>query len=434
MKGFAVKSIIGVGVVYAMTTLPVQAAPAWFTSSVGDPTPMNTYASSVNNPAASADLFMDGEDTYSLGLLSMIGGRVEYGPVDNMIDKMDDLANRLDSTNIDTTSADAIKNEFDDILVQAGEDGYFNFSTSLNFPLVPLVISKQAINGAITVDANVSLLGKLKVLDAPLVFNDIANTIETDTALYIKGAVQSELNLGYSRPIMEIAGGQLYAGGRVKLVQMGLTKSVLSLSETDDIAESAADRSSENLETTANVALDGGLLWKADYFTVGATFYNINEPSFDYPTIGTGCLSMPIGEDRENCVTAQNNVHRISLEETHIMNAHTKVDIAVHTENDGDGMIALSAAYDVSPIIDPLGDEFQYMTTTLSYISDGIIPGISIGFRKNMVGTELSDINFGMNLFGHAYFNLTIGQETIEIEDSEVPRLIAGNIGIDFTF
>ncbi len=406
----------------------VFASPAYYSSGVGNPLHLTGLANGVNNPAGPAAILVQDDDGFQMGILS-VGGRIEYGPVDSMIEQLDDLTTRMDTIST-PAEADALKTDFDAVLVDMGTDGYFNFSFDANMPVFPLVMKSDTLQGVIAIEANLNAEAQMRVLDSPLQFNPITTSMETSTALYIKGAVQTTLGIGYSRELMEFGPGKVYVGGKAKMISMGLNKVIVPITGTNDVGQTVSDEFDQGMETTSGVSLDAGAYFVAENFRIGATMYNINEPEFAYKVLGQDCASPSLTVDAQNsCFIAIANAHRITLEETHTMNAHTKVDGSFYTSG---GNFIISASYDTGPILDPVGNEYQYMTTSLAYASNYI--GTSVAYRKNLVGTQLTDVTLGLNLFRHTYINLTVGQETITVDGSDIPRLFAFSIGTGITF
>ncbi len=412
----------------SLFTSSILASPAYYSSSVGNPLHLTGIANGVNNPAGPAAVLFQEDDTFQMGILSSIGGRIEYGPVDSMIDELDRLSTQLDRTNLTPADAEALITDFGSVLQIMGRDGYFNFSFDANLPLTPIIFRNDYIGGVVAVEVGVNAEAQMRVLDSPLQFNPISKTMDTSTSLYIKGATQSTVGIGYSRELMEFGPGMVYVGGKAKLISMGLNKIITPVSGTNDVGQTVADEFDQGMETSTGIALDAGVYFVAENFRVGATMYNINQPEFSYKQLGQDCVSLT-GGAQNSCYIAIANAHRIALEETHIMNAHSKIDAALYTSG---GNFIIAGSYDVSPIVDPVGNEHQYMMASVAFVSNYL--GTSLSYRKNMAGTQLSDMTLGFNIFRHSYLNLTVGQETITVDGSDIPRLMALSFGIGFTF
>ncbi len=413
------------------------ATPAFLTPGTNLTTGSVSHAHSlfgnINNPAAAARLVKPEENTYKVGILSSIGMAVEFGPVDGMIDELDRLSTQLDRTDLTAAEADELINGdggFNDFLTRAGEDGYLEFSGGLNVPTMPLVVAHQSLKGAVTVDASVGMQGRLSVLDSPVTYNPTTNGMETGTALYIKGAVQTEVSAGYGRELMKFANGTLYVGGRAKFVQMGLKKLVQNVSDTNDIQQTFEDEIDAGLNTTSGVALDAGVLWVRDFYQVGLTVHNINEPEFDYDPIGQNCDALT-GTSQTNCYTAQAHASRIDLEETHVMNAYSTLEASAYTKS---GNAVVSLAYDLNKAITPVGSEQQYLVISAGYLANGLIPGARIGYRQNQVGSKLNELTLGFTFFKNAHLDLAYGLDSVDIDGNTAPRRFGMNFGVDVTF
>ena len=83
----------------------------------------------------------------------------------------------------------------------------------------------------------------------------------------------------------------------------------------------------------------------------------------------------------------------------------------------------------------PLGLFFHRMmgvTASAGFAPDiWWLPGVRVGYRKNLVGTEVSYVSAGATLF--KYFNLDVASslDTVEIDGRTLPRGLMVNLGFE---
>ncbi len=393
-----------------------------------------TLMSSIANPAAGAVALESGENQYRFGLLGSVGAGYEVGPVDSMVDDLDRLTAELDRNDLTKEDAERIITEFDDLLKQMGEDGYVRFGGSAQIPLMPLVITHRGLKGSLVLDASVSVQGQMTVLDGELTYNTQKQDIDTNTALYVKGGMQKEVSLGYSFPLLKGDGGNLYAGTRLKYMNLGLRKTLLGLKamEDDDVSEAVRDEYDRDFVYSSAVGLDAGLLWVSDHYRVGATLLNANSPAFNYESIGQNCASLPAGSEQDACFLAQSYADRIDLTETHTMDPQVKLEAALYSKSRN---WLIGGSYDTSVVRDLLGNEIQHASISAAYATDSwLIPGLRLGYRQNMAGTQLSEAMVGLTLFKVMNLDVAYGLESTEIDGETMPRSLAANLGLEVTF
>ncbi|MDT8335566.1 MAG: conjugal transfer protein TraF, partial [Desulfurivibrionaceae bacterium] len=188
---------------------------------------------------------------------------------------------------------------------------------------------------------------------------------------------------------------------------------------TDDFMD---ERTSES-----NFGVDLGLLWHSDFYQVGATIYNINEPSFDYPD-----MNKYLDETALKAARALEAQGRLQLKQEVTLTRHAVLEAAAFALERQlliQGSIALNEAENL------IGDEHQYATLSFGYFTDSwFIPGIRVGYRKDLAGTELSTASLGLTLFGTMNIDASVGLEESSYDDEDYPRYLAFAIGFEEKF
>jgi hypothetical protein len=405
----------------------------------GKTTQPSTILSIGGNPASGHALLSQGE-SHRMGYFSSLGVDVEIGEVDNFLDDVDELIDELDKDTITINEANAVKAKFDALLPVMGEDAHVTLGLGVHVPFMPFAIKSDTLGGVLSFDLKAQGLFDIRFLDAPLVIQSSGGntTLETDSAMYVKGGSILTGSLGYSREVWHptiVEDSTLYAGIQANVYKVSLNKQVLALSniEDDDVSDAIQDEFEENTVDTTQVGLDVGLLWSMPNAQVGITFANINEPEFDYGDIGTNCGSILDPIRQSNCLVAQNTfAGEISLKETAVMNAQTTVEGALFTENKS---WMFAGAADLNSIYDLVGRETQYLSASASYFADSyIIPSLRFGLSKNLAGSKLTTVGFGTTLFGVMNIDLSASLDTVEIDGTKAPRHFGFNIGFEEKF
>ncbi len=416
-----------------------QAQPVFHPSGSNLTNGMSSSSPSVisitSNPAAAAATLTREENstTTAIGVISSIGISTEFGQVDNFSRQTDDLDIQLDRTDITTQAdADLIIADFDDFLQLAEQEGYLIINAAAHIPTMPLMINSETLGGAITLDVNVAVQAYLGVLAAPITYNALTQEITTDSAFYVKGAAILEASVGYSRRVWNNQHGNLFAGVTGKYYQVGLSKKVIPLIDdtNNDVGDTLSDEFEKNQNTSTGVGVDLGILWVADNYSFGATLANANSPSFDYGEIGNNC-NLLAGSAQSNCLAAATHSSKIDLTETYTMDAQLRLEGALHSQNKH---WQLSASYDGNAVYGPVGNEIQWMTVAVGYAPDNWIPGVRMGYRKNMAGSELSMATFGLTLIKGLNLDIAYGLEEVEEDGEKYPRTVAVNLGLEMRF
>ena len=415
---------------------------------IGSSTVLGSYgnrhalSTAAGNPAAS--YLMANLQGFRVGFLGPIGIGIEGGGVDDINDRVDELEAIFDEDF--TSSIDEIKAEAQVILANQGQAAadqyvvdsvpgvladindsldsadvvisdisrttYAKFSTTVQGPFLP-IIYKTRRRGVFTLDASASLVGRADVLADNLTLtgadelenattvDELENVnadVESDTSVYMKRASDLRFSLGYSEMVSRSETSALIVGGRLNFHRLALDQKLTVLSEDDDSSVSYSDFFLSRDSVSSGISLDLGLILTGRNFQLGASIANVNEPEFDYKGLVSNCSGLT-GADKTSCETALRFAGKgvFSLNETYKMEAQMTVDAAVKSK---DQHFSLAGSYDVNAIADPLGDEYQWATVSLSYYTDSwVLPGMRIGYRKNLVGSELNYYTAGLTFY-----------------------------------
>jgi hypothetical protein len=392
----------------------------------------HSLLSATFNPAASS-LVVTKDRPFRIGILPSFGFGVELGQADSFVDRIDQLADDLDKEDVTQEDADKAIADWDEIREVIGEEGYFKLYAGGQVPLMPVAWYLDGF-GTVTLDVSYNLEVKAIVLDDQLTYNDVEDTLETNTAMYLKSAGMVQAALGLSRELntekfpIKIPGTVTW-GTRLNIYSAQMSKQVIALSDTDEeISDVAADNYENGAVTSTSFGVDAGLLWELPRSRVGLYVKNLIEPSFDYGPIGTGCNELS-GKAQSDCFNAQYFSDEIALKETHTQNTQFTLEGSGYL---GDSNLSLSLAYDINAVASPVGDEFQWVTGSVSYYPHRFyIPGVRAGVRKNLSGNELTMASLGFSFFRRINLDIQMALDTVEDDGSEAPRSVAFALGIE---
>lgn len=446
--GKSIVSLIGASVLaVSLPILPVSAN-SFHSHGATLTNGMNINAGSLlsiaNNPAA-GEVVLGSKNIFRMGYFSSAGFSMELGDVSNFEDELDELIDLVDDGVTDLNSAEEQMDRFNALLPVLGDAGYIQMQTGAYLPGMPMLLrTKGKFGGVWSLEAYGQGQARLRLLDSPLNLNEARTGFETDSAVYLKSALETRVSVGFSRPVwgrdLGKFKGNLLAGVKLNYIGMKLSKQIIGLANLDgeEVADVIADEYENNQVTTSAASLDFGIMWAAQTYQIGASWKNINEPEFDYGDIGVNCATLSNGTSRDNCFVAQsfafgNDVTpaEINATETHVRNALVTVDASYLVLP----TLQVSVAYDLAEYNDPVGGDYQWATFAMShYPKNRIFPAWRLGYRVNQVGSELSSASLGTTILGVFNLDLSVGLEETESDGSSIPRTAAFNIGFEQKF
>ena len=390
----------------------------------------------TTNPAINS-LLIAKDESLRMAYFPTFGGNLEIGPVDNFADDLEELADIIDDPSLAADDASAVLERFNKVLVSAGEDGYLKFNAGASAPLLPLYFHSDLLGGTIGIEYSVDAQAGLRLLDAPLSYNNQNESFTTASSFYIKSGVEQSFGLSYSRPIFTYDFGQLIAGAKINYITMQLSKQVLPIIELAglDIGDLVKDEYDNNQVSTADIGVDIGLVWDAKGYRIGLSGQNINQPEFAYGEIGTKCSDIQDNSpSRTNCEVARyfsQTLGRISTNEIHIKQALWRADALIKV-SDG---FAVSGAVDLVKHNDMVGDDHQWVHVAGEYQSGWfVLPSLRVGYHKNLIGSETSSLSAGFTLFKAVSVDIEYGLQSVVVDGTSAPRRLGFSLSIQETF
>ncbi len=411
-----------------------------------------TIMSDTTNPAAGAAVLKENDSQYRLGIPGSIGGGLEFGKVDALYERIDAEADKFKNTQLLTPTANPIDavNELNSaiaslnaVLADVQANGYAKAFGSID---VPLVVAHQGLGGSLVFDANMSFAASIAGLheninfnaaDALLGVDDLTDdvsltlvggiptgfTVNNDSGVLVSASQVTDLSLGYSRPMMKSEQATLYAGTRAHYYKVEHSRIGIRMTNlTTNVEQQFDDAMDQDRGSSTGFGVDLGVLWVSEHYRLGATLANINEPSFD-----TGSIDLVAsGYDLNSSVAQQ-----LAANDSYVMERQLALEAAVYTASQN---WVISAGFDANAIEDALGDEYQWASLSAAYATDTwYIPGVRLGVRQNMAGTEIKYMTGGLS-FGPVNLDVAYSPESVTIDGSSVPRGAMVNLGLELTF
>ena len=161
-------------------------------------------------------------------------------------------------------------------------------------------------------------------------------------------------------------------------------------------------------------------MWVGRNYQIGVQWTNINEPEFAYPDIDTSTYR------------SQRAIDFLEENRHYKMDSQVKIETSLFTS---DRRWSAHLGYDADPATDPLGDEFQWATLSAALNRDSFwLPNFRIGYRENLVGTELKYASIGLTAFKYVNFDIASALDTVKIDGTELPQGLMFSLGFQIAW
>ena len=374
-------------------------------------------STALGNPAAPFLMVnQDDEDNFRFGILGPLSVGVEMGDISDLGDRAEEIEDIIDANYTTLTEAQTALNKANGILSDIDDTAYIKTSVSMQVPFMP-VIYKTKDDGAFMLDASISAVVKGRLLAGQITRS--GTELVASTSFYAQTATDLNVGLGYSQSMWENSHGMLVGGAKANLHQISMGRALVRLDDkNNDAGDAISDAISDDAISSTGVGIDLGAVWVSNYYQVGLTLANINEPEFDGAPLDS------------SAIPSSSNV---STTDKYVMEMQSTVDAAVSTKGK---QVTLGMSYDTNAVKDAVGDEYQWAVASVSYYGDShFIPGLRAGYRQNLAGTELSYATFGLTVLKRLNIDFGVALETVEDEDGdEMPRSAYFSIGYDTAF
>jgi hypothetical protein len=428
---------------------------------------------SFRNPAAPAAVLQQGRGgQFRMGLLSF-GLGYEIGALNNIEDQIDTASDQLERFTIteaelsaqissvsfpDVEDAKAALKDYvvnrvntevidvvNPVLTSLGKEGHMTLFGNAQIPLTPFVVTVEALGGSVVLDANFQGQANAKVLASPLSAldpSDIQVDVISDGSGYqadadfdyedaennessvlVRAALIKHYGLGYSHNVWKSdlapeswESGWLTVGGRLKYYEVRLVRAAVRLKDNDDAEDTLKDAESQD---STGLGLDLGAQWTSRHYRAGAWVNNLNAPEFKFNKLD---LSGYTDTKIKNGLRAGS---------TYTMKPQLQLEGALYT---ADQHWVLDMSLDANPVPDPLDRDFQWMALNAAYVTNTAwTPGLRVGYRENLAGTQLSYLTAGLTWFG-VNLDLAYGLQSIKHDGDTYPRSFMLNLSSSITF
>ena len=488
-------AVASTAVIVTLTTAAALAGPVYqppgANLTFGDVTHSQRASSAAGNPAAAAaDVARlgDDEDAPRHAMAVSVVAGLEYGNIDELYKRIDEISSAIGPSDPDTGDPNAppgeppdgginlgdiidiccpdlrmlmdnIEEELTDrvaLLALISVDGYGKAFQSVD---TPVLIAKEVAGGAWTFGFNWSGASKAySFVDDEIEFNflealadlsdqydlvtgdpervfDIAGDVDViidpgsgqvravldnDSALVTKATQQTELSLGYSWQAARMERGNLFIGAEAKYYDLRLSRASVrfgDITDAENLFESIRDADFQN---DSGFGIDVGALWVAERYQLGASITNINEPTFTYPDVDLSTYS--------------NNdiIFRLRDDQMYTMERQLKLEASFFTPS---RRWAVNFGVDANSVEDPMGDEFQWFTASGGWTTNTAwLPNVRVGYRHNMVGSELDYLGIGVTAFKWFNFDIASEIDKIELDGETLPRGVLLSLGFQLEF
>lgn len=260
--------------------------------------------------------------------------------------------------------------------------------------------------------------------------------VTTATAVDIRTALVRHTSLGYATPLTRVPGAtallspflpvsQIDIGVRFNGYEAKLVRQVAALVDANGNSVSISNMDSAAYQRQVGAfGIDVGATWHAENYQLGATLYNLNNPSLRYPSVWDD--PNVANRDAAASLAAQG---KVEMDAAVNLKPHVVVEGAVRSENQ---RWLLQGSTALNETTDFVGEPRKIVTLSASYNGDRydtligrvlgyIAPSIRLGYRHNLVGSGLTSYGLGIS-WGALNLDFITSAETNATSNGSVPR------------
>jgi F plasmid transfer operon, TraF, protein len=250
--------------------------------------------------------------------------------------------------------------------------------------------------------------------------NSVRLLLDNDSSILTKATKTTELSLGYSRQAWSNSAGSLYLGAEARLYLMQLSRLSVRFGDITDSEELFNAIRNSDFRTDERLGLDLGALWVGHNYQLGVQITNVNEPKFTFPEVNLAPYK------------SEAAIRFLQRDQTYVMDRQVKLEASVFTS---DRRWSGHLGYDTDAATDPMGDQFQWLTLSAGLTTNNWwIPSARIGYRENLVGTELKYVGIGATLFKIVNIDISSSLDNVLIDGQKLPRGLMTSIGFEITW
>lgn len=130
--------------------------------------------------------------------------------------------------------------------------------------------------------------------------------------------------------------------------------------------------------------------------------------------------------------SSKNILNQLDQHSAYTMERQLKIEAGIFTEQ---RHWSLNFELDVNPVVDPINDEYQWFTLTAGYAADSWwLPSARIGMSRNLAGTGLGYMNAGVTIMKFINLDIASTLDTVTLDGSEMRRGINLRLGVQFDY
>jgi hypothetical protein len=244
--------------------------------------------------------------------------------------------------------------------------------------------------------------------------------IENDSSIVSKSSQTTELNIGYSRSVWSNDKGSLFLGAEARLFLMRLSRLSVRFGDITDSKELFEAIRHSNFSNDNRLGFDIGALWVSENYQFGAQLTNVNEPKFTFPDVDL----TPYRDDRI--------IDLLQRDQSYTMDRQLKLEASLFTS---DRSWSTHLGLDADSATDPMGDDFQWLTWSAGFMTESWwIPGVRIGYRQNLTGTEMKYASIGVTAFKIVNIDIASALDTVKIDDTTLPQGLMFSLGFQLAW
>jgi hypothetical protein len=248
----------------------------------------------------------------------------------------------------------------------------------------------------------------------------LSGQFKNESVLVTKVARVDEFALNYGRQVWQFGSGKLHLGAKLKYLRVGVSQVGIRFGDVTDSEQIFKDLKDAEFEYKNGMGIDAGAVWQDNHYNLGLTLVNANQPEFSFSEIQL--------DNFDNAGI----VSQLQKHDTYVMGSQVKLSAGLFTL---DKHWSMNMGLDTNGVEDIMRDASQWANVGGAYNSDSwYIPSARLGFRQNLVGTELSYVSAGLTMFSFLNLDVASSLETIEIDGTTLPRSFAINLGIAQSF
>lgn len=445
--------------------------------------------SNAGNPAAAALIVQRRDPHVMTGGLIELGGGVEYGNLDELFAKIDELSLLFNppSEGDDGSQPEQPPTPENPIRDYIWEDLFAKYpeleerldvmktKVATTAGLLALIATEGYGKAEATSEASFiiseDLFGGTLLFGTAYKGNSKAVGIFEDLNLDAEQA-KSELkkipHFSDDDPIQELdlSGGiSLFYNPANNKVKMTIKNDSLLLIKAAKVSQYSLAYSKNAIQTDA-----GGLYWgiKPTFYRIGLTntgtrigeitdteelFNDIKNADFSYENgydvdlgilwaaehyqLGASLTSLFEHEyefpdlDRSR-FSSESILRELDQQDSYIMERQLKLEAGIYTDQ---RHWSLNVELDANPISDPMHDDYQWFTLTAGYAADSWwLSSARLGMSRNLAGTGLGYINAGVTVMKFINIDVATTLDTVTLDGSERRRGANIRLGVQFDY